>query len=124
MKSQRPNYSSEKAERLEARLSRQQKELIQHAADLAGRSLTDFILSASQEAANKVIREHEVSDEGYAMCHVITTDSLEKAWRNAQVSQGMRELMNEGRVQVLWCPDENDFVFQSTDNADPYGRIS
>ena len=71
-----------------------------------------------------IIREHEVSDEGYAMCHVITTDSLEKAWRNAQVSQGMRELMNEGRVQVLWCPDENDFVFQSTDHADPYGRIS
>ncbi len=60
MKSQRPNYTSEKAERLEARLSRKQKELIQHAADLAGRSLTDFILSASQEAANKVIREHEV----------------------------------------------------------------
>lgn len=60
MKSQRPNYTSEKAERLEARLSRKQKELIQHAADLTGRSLTDFILSASQEAANKVIREHEV----------------------------------------------------------------
>ena len=60
MKSQRPNYTAEKAERLEARLSRKQKELIQHAADLAGRSLTDFILSASQEAANKVIREHEV----------------------------------------------------------------
>lgn len=60
MKSQRSRYTSEKAERLEARLSRKQKELIQHAADLAGRSLTDFILSASQEAANKVIREHEV----------------------------------------------------------------
>ena len=60
MKAQRSNYSSEKAERLEARLSQKQKALIQHAADLAGRSLTDFILSASQEAANKVIREHEV----------------------------------------------------------------
>lgn len=60
MTSQRPNYTSEKAERLEARLSRKQKELIQHAADLLGRSLTDFILSASQEAANRVIREHEV----------------------------------------------------------------
>ncbi len=60
MKSQRSNYTSEKAERLEARLSRKQKELIQHAADLAGRSLTDFILSASQEAANKVILEHEM----------------------------------------------------------------
>lgn len=60
MKPQRQNYRSEKAERLEARLNRKQKELIQHAADLAGRSLTDFILTASQDAANKVIREHEV----------------------------------------------------------------
>ena len=60
MKPQRSNYTSEKAERLEARVSQKQKKLIQHAADLAGRSLTDFILGASQEAANKVIREHEV----------------------------------------------------------------
>ncbi len=60
MKTQRSNYTIEKSERLEARLSRTQKELIQHAADLADRSLTDFILSASQEAANKIIREHEV----------------------------------------------------------------
>jgi uncharacterized protein (DUF1778 family) len=60
MKSHRSNYKLEKSDRLEARLSRQQKELIQHAADLVGRSLTDFILRASQEAANKVIREHKV----------------------------------------------------------------
>lgn len=57
--SSRP-YTSEKAERLEARLSRAQKELIQHAADLLGRSLTDFVISSIQEKAKKVIREHEV----------------------------------------------------------------
>ena len=60
MKKLRSHYTSEKSERLEARLSRTQKALIQHAADLMGRSLTDFILSASQEAANKIIREHAV----------------------------------------------------------------
>ncbi len=60
MKSQSSNYSSEKSERLEARLSRRQKAVFQHAADLTGRSFTDFIISALQEAANKVIREHEV----------------------------------------------------------------
>lgn len=57
---QQSAYSAEKAERLEARLSRTQKKLIQHAADLVGRSLTDFIVSSSQEAAKKVIREHEI----------------------------------------------------------------
>jgi len=60
MKPQQSNDTSEKSERLEARLSRKQKELIQHAADLTGRSLTDFILNATQAAANKVILKHEV----------------------------------------------------------------
>ncbi len=53
-------YTSEKAERLEARLSRAQKELIQHAADLLGRSLTDFVVTFIQEEAKKIIREHEI----------------------------------------------------------------
>lgn len=53
-------YSKEKAVRLEARLSRSQKDLLQHAADLLGRSLSDFVLAVSQEAARKVIREHEI----------------------------------------------------------------
>ena len=35
-----------KSERLEARLTREQKELLQWAADLEGRSLTDFVVSA------------------------------------------------------------------------------
>ena len=57
---QHQHYSTGKAVRLEARLSHEQKELLQHAANLLGRSLTDFILSVSQEAANKVIREHAI----------------------------------------------------------------
>jgi len=60
MKARKNNYSNEKSERLEARLNQVQKKLIQHAADLAGSSLTDFVLKASQEAAHKIIREHEV----------------------------------------------------------------
>ncbi|HLD17294.1 MAG TPA: DUF1778 domain-containing protein [Coxiellaceae bacterium] len=54
------NHSSDKAERLEARLSRPQKELIQHAAELQGRSITDFVISSSQEAAHAVIRDHKI----------------------------------------------------------------
>ena len=53
-------YSSEKAERLEARLSRAQKELIQQAADLLNRSLTDFVVSCSQQIAEQVIRNHKI----------------------------------------------------------------
>jgi len=46
--------------RLEARLTEEQKELFQHAADLAGRSLTDFVVDSAQEAAARTIREYEV----------------------------------------------------------------
>lgn len=33
--------------------------MLQHAADLSGRSLTDFVLSASRAETGKVIRDHE-----------------------------------------------------------------
>ena len=49
-----------KTARLEARLTDQQKALFQHAADLAGRSLTDFVVSSAQEVAARTVREHQV----------------------------------------------------------------
>lgn len=52
--------SNAKTARLEARVSDRQKILFQHAADLAGRSLTDFIISSVQEVAARTVREHEV----------------------------------------------------------------
>lgn len=55
-----PNkYRATKAERLEARVSHEQKKLFQKAADLLGSSLTDFIVNALQKTAKRVIREHE-----------------------------------------------------------------
>jgi uncharacterized protein (DUF1778 family) len=48
-----------RAERLEARITVSQKALIEHAAALQGRSVTDFVLSAVQEAATKAIDEHQ-----------------------------------------------------------------
>lgn len=49
-----------KPERLEARISREQKELFQRAADIQGRTLTDFVISSLQEAAKRAIQEHEM----------------------------------------------------------------
>ncbi len=46
-----------KAERLEARISREQKQLIQRAATLTGRSLTEFVVSSLQEVATRTIQE-------------------------------------------------------------------
>lgn len=49
-----------RAERLEARITADQKALIEHAAALEGRSITDFVLTSVQEAAKRAIAEHEV----------------------------------------------------------------
>lgn len=45
-----------RAERLEARVSREQKELFVRAAELQGRSLTDFLVASAQEAAIETVR--------------------------------------------------------------------
>jgi uncharacterized protein (DUF1778 family) len=49
-----------KTSRLEARLTDSQKALFQHAADLTGRSLTEFVVSSAHEVAARTVREHEV----------------------------------------------------------------
>lgn len=49
-----------RSERLEARITREQKDLLQRAADIEGRSLTDFVVAAAQDAAKQAIRDHEI----------------------------------------------------------------
>ena len=49
-----------RSERLEARISRNQKELFQRAAQLQGRTLTDFVVSAAREAACRTIEKTEI----------------------------------------------------------------
>jgi uncharacterized protein (DUF1778 family) len=46
--------------RIEARLSSDAKVVIQRAADISGRSISDFVVSSALEAARETIREHEV----------------------------------------------------------------
>ncbi len=45
--------------RLEARVSTTQKALLQRAAQLSGRTLSEFVVASAQEAASRVIEAHE-----------------------------------------------------------------
>ena len=47
-----------RAQRLEARVTAEQKALIEHAAALQGRTVTDFVLTSVQDAARRAIEEH------------------------------------------------------------------
>lgn len=49
-----------KKQRIEVRCTDDQRSLIDKALDLSGRSLTDFVLSAVQEAAMHTIKDYEI----------------------------------------------------------------
>ncbi len=48
-----------RAERLETRVTAEQKTLIERAAALQGRTLTDFVLTSLQDAARRAIEAHQ-----------------------------------------------------------------
>ena len=50
---------SDRGDRLEARVSRTQKALLQRAAALSGRTLSEFVVASAHEAATKVIQDHD-----------------------------------------------------------------
>ena len=45
-------------ERLEARITTEQKKLVEHAAALEGRTVTDFVVTSVQDAARRAIETH------------------------------------------------------------------
>jgi uncharacterized protein (DUF1778 family) len=47
-----------RAQRLETRVTAEQKMLIERAAALQGRTVTDFVLTSVQDAARRAIEEH------------------------------------------------------------------
>ncbi len=58
--SERGPHPSVKSERLMARISSEQKRLLQPAADIRGQTLTEFVVMAAQEAATRAIVDQEV----------------------------------------------------------------
>jgi uncharacterized protein (DUF1778 family) len=52
--------SSTKQERLEARVTPEQKRMIERAAELRGTTVTNFVVLSAQKAASETIREFDV----------------------------------------------------------------
>lgn len=46
--------------RLETRVSSEQKNLFLRAAALSGRTLSEFVIDSTQEAAARIVQEHEI----------------------------------------------------------------
>ena len=54
----KPTRGRVRGERLETRVTAEQKKLIERAAALQGRTVTDFVLTSVQDAARRAIEEH------------------------------------------------------------------
>jgi uncharacterized protein (DUF1778 family) len=55
----KPARHRTRSQRLEARVTAEQKTLIERAAALQGRTVTDFVLTSVQDAARRAINEHQ-----------------------------------------------------------------
>ena len=84
-----------KVERLEARISPEQKQLFERAADLQGRSLTEFVVRSTQEAAQEAIRDHNLNRVVVAGCSHRTHESLfQRTVREAGLNPYLMEMTN------------------------------
>lgn len=54
----KPTRGRVRGKRLETRVTAEQKKLIERAAALQGRTVTDFVLTSVQDAARRAIEEH------------------------------------------------------------------
>ncbi len=84
--------------RLEARVSSDQKDFFQRAATLTGRTLSELVIDSTQEAAAKIVQEHEVirlsREEQVAFVSALLTPSepgarLEKAVQSYRQKAGL-----------------------------------
>jgi len=88
--------STRKTDRLEARLSRQQKALIERAAAYEGRSVSDFVINSAQKAAEKVVGQHEVWELNGAQSRAF----VEALLRPKKPNKRLLDAVNEHRETV------------------------
>lgn len=76
-----------RASRLEARLSPGQKQLLQQAAALSGRTMSEFVVASAQEAATKIIEAHEAIRLLRQEQHAFVASLLDPPAPNAKLRQ-------------------------------------
>ncbi len=98
-----------KSERLNARLTPQAKALVQEAAALSGRSVTDLVAEAAREKALTTIRDHRVwtlnAEQSLAFVRALL-DPLEPTTAQRAFAADYREAVAE----IVPAPRESDDV--------------
>jgi uncharacterized protein (DUF1778 family) len=80
-----------KSARLEARISAEQKALIERAAAYEGRSVSDFVVQAVQREAKAIVEGHEVLKLDAAQSKKFVEDLLRSTKPNAALKRAAAE---------------------------------
>jgi uncharacterized protein (DUF1778 family) len=87
LSAERKDRKPAKQQRLEARVTDEQRALFQRAADLQGRSLTDFVIASVQKEAMMIIETMEIlrlnAEESRRMAEAIVTPPEPSAYTSA-----------------------------------------
>ena len=102
-----PSTRSRKRERVEARVSAEQKALIERAARLRGCSLGEYLVRSAQDAAERDIRDHELialtaRDSQLFMEALLAPRPANEALRDA-AREDPCEVVVEGRAVGRWA---------------------
>ena len=89
-----------KTTRFEMRMTPYVRKVVQHAAEIQGRSMSDFIVAAAEEAARKAIEdarviELTVDEQLRFAAALLDPPELGSAWKRARESH--RRLISENR---------------------------
>lgn len=79
-----------RGERLETRVTADQKRLIEHAAALQGRTVTDFVLTSVQDAARRAIKEHQHLELSVRDSHAFVQALVEPRPTNERLQDTIR----------------------------------
>lgn len=82
---------SAKTARIETRVSKEQKELIERAATFSGRTVSEFVLAHIEVAAKKVIEEHEKLHLDQAQSRILFEALLAPKKPNKKLKTAMEE---------------------------------
>jgi uncharacterized protein (DUF1778 family) len=94
----KPAHGRARAQRLEARLTAEQKSLIERAAALQGRTVTDFVLTSVQEAARRAIAEHQLLELSVGDSKAFVESLLNPKPVNARLRETVRRYRNAASV--------------------------
>ncbi len=84
------DIKTRKLERLEARLTREQKRFIERAANLRGTTVTEFVLASVQRAATETLDEFAALNLRNESCRVFVNALLHPPAPNAAARAAMR----------------------------------